>query len=59
MGDHEFHPLNENNSLTIDKYLKKTGNADLNDDDWRVRFLAVRDLVRLRMNGIKGVVNLP
>ena len=43
---HEFHPLNEDNSLTIDRNLKVIGIADVNNDDWRVRLLAVRDLVR-------------
>ncbi|MCK9411524.1 MAG: redoxin domain-containing protein [Prolixibacteraceae bacterium] len=42
---HEFNPLNEENSLTIDRKLNVDGIADLNNDDWRVRLLAVRDLV--------------
>ncbi len=41
----KFHPLNEDNSLTIDRKLDKAGIADLNDEDWKVRLLAVRDLV--------------
>ncbi len=43
---HEFNPLNEDNSLTIDRNLKVAGIADLDDIDWRIRLLAVRDLVR-------------
>lgn len=43
---HEFHPVDET-SFTIDRTLKEHGIADLNDDDWRVRLLAVRDLVRI------------
>ncbi|MDT8451046.1 MAG: redoxin domain-containing protein, partial [Wenzhouxiangellaceae bacterium] len=31
---------------TIDRNLREHGIADLEDDDWRVRLLAVRDLVR-------------
>jgi peroxiredoxin len=42
---HEFHPL-DNRAFTIDRELKKDGIASLNDPDWRVRLLAVRDLVR-------------
>jgi peroxiredoxin len=43
---HEFHPVDET-SFTIDRTLEEHGIADLDDDDWRVRLLAVRDLVRL------------
>jgi len=43
---HEFNPLNEDNSLTVDRKLNVIGVADINNDDWRIRLLAVRDLVR-------------
>ncbi len=43
---HEFHPLNKKNSITKDRHLQVAGIADLDDVDWRVRLLAVRDLVR-------------
>ncbi|WP_042663906.1 redoxin domain-containing protein [Haloferax sp. ATB1] len=43
---HEFHPVDET-SFTVDRTLEEHGIADLDDDDWRVRLLAVRDLVRL------------
>jgi peroxiredoxin len=43
---HEFHPVDET-SFTIDRTLEEHGIADLDDDDWRVRLLAVRDLVRI------------
>ncbi len=43
---HDFNPLNEDNSLTVDRNLKVVGIADLDDADWRVRLLAIRDLVR-------------
>ncbi|MCK5277300.1 MAG: redoxin domain-containing protein [Cyclobacteriaceae bacterium] len=52
---HEFHPLNEDNSLTIDRNLKATGVADLDDDDWRVRLLAVRDLVRAGLENVNEI----
>jgi peroxiredoxin len=44
--EHNFNPLNEENSMTMDRSLKKEGIADLDDQDWEVRLLAVRDLVR-------------
>jgi peroxiredoxin len=43
---HTFHPVDET-SFTVDRMLDEHGIADLDDDDWRVRLLAVRDLVRL------------
>ncbi len=58
---HEFHPLNEDNSFTIDRKLGVAGIADLNNDDWRIRLLAVRDLVRAGTKDIneikKGLVD--
>ena len=42
---HEFHPLGEDR-FTIDKALRKHGIADVDDADWSMRLLAVRDLVR-------------
>ncbi len=44
---HEFHPLVNKDAFTVDRTLKQTGVADLADSDWRVRLLAVSDLVRL------------
>ena len=41
---HEFHPVDE--GFTSDRTLGEHGIADLADDDWRVRLLAIRDLVR-------------
>ncbi len=43
---HDFHPLNDDNSMTMDRHLGVAGIADPEDGDWRVRLLAVRDLVR-------------
>lgn len=42
---HDFHPVDET-SFTVDRTLGEHGIADLEDDDWRIRLLAVRDLVR-------------
>ncbi len=52
---HEFHPLN-NNSFTSDRTLRQHGIADLTNSDWRVRLLAVRDLVRLGMDEVNEIV---
>lgn len=52
VGEHDFNPLNDDKSLTIDRTFKKAGIPDLNDNDWRVRLLGVRDLVR---NGTDSV----
>lgn len=45
LRDHRFHPIRE--GFTYDRTLDKHGVADLGDEDWRVRTLVVRDLVRL------------
>lgn len=42
---HDFHPIRD--GFTYDRDLNKHGVANLEDQDWRVRTLAVRDLVRL------------
>ncbi len=42
---HTFHPLED--GFTKDAELKRHGVADLADDDWRVRTLAIRDLARM------------
>ncbi|WP_165375331.1 redoxin domain-containing protein [Roseovarius nitratireducens] len=44
VANHDFHPVSEK-SFTKDRRLLTDGIADLADDDWRVRLLAVRDLV--------------
>ncbi|MCZ6671396.1 MAG: redoxin domain-containing protein [Verrucomicrobia bacterium] len=53
---HEFHPLNNDNAFTNDRTLKQHGIADLTDSDWRVRLLAVRDLVRFGMDGVNEII---
>lgn len=42
---HQFHPIRD--GFTFDRSLNKHGVAQMEDQDWRVRILAVRDLVRL------------
>lgn len=41
---HSFHPLNDRN-FTVDRELNEDGIADLDDEDWRIRVLAISDLV--------------
>ena len=55
--EHEFHPLNKDNTVTNDKTLRQSGIADLTDSDWRVRLLAVRDLVRLGVDDVSEITN--
>lgn len=52
---HEFHPLDET-SFTIDRELKRHGIASLDDVDWRVRLLAVRDLILLGEDGVPQMI---
>lgn len=52
---HEFHPLDERN-FTIDRELGEDGIADLDDEDWLVRLLAVRDLIRLGEAAIEELI---
>jgi alkyl hydroperoxide reductase subunit AhpC len=52
---HNFHPLNEEGSFTIDRDLGRPGIANPNDEDWRVRLLAMRDLVRIGQDDRRAV----
>lgn len=52
---HAFHPLRD--GFTYDRRLDKHGVADLDDDGWRVRTLAVRDAVRLGESGIPTLID--
>lgn len=52
---HEFNPLNDDNSMTRDRHLGEDGIADLEDEDWRIRLLAVRDLVILGTKNTGGI----
>lgn len=45
VASHSFHPLNEDHSFTNDRGVRKHGIANLDDADWRVRSLAIRDLL--------------
>lgn len=51
---HVFHPVDEK-AFTIDRELKVHGIADLNDQDWKVRLLALRDLVKAGDDAIPSV----
>lgn len=52
---HTFHPLDERD-FTVDRNLNKHGIADLDDQDWRVRLLAVRDLVRAGDEAVDAIL---
>jgi len=51
---HAFHPLDADR-FTVDRRLHRHGIADLGDPDWRVRLLAVRDLVRCGRGSAPGI----
>ncbi len=51
---HEFHPIRD--GFTYDRHLNQHGVANLDDEDWRVRTLAVRDLVRLGPSATSALV---
>lgn len=51
---HDFHPIRD--GFTFDRQLDKHGVASLDDQDWRVRTLAIRDLVRLGAPGTPTLV---
>ncbi len=53
--DHQFHPLDQK-SFTIDRNLQSPGIADPDDTDWRVRLLAVRDLVRAAPDALPDII---
>jgi peroxiredoxin len=51
---HDFHPIRD--GFTYDRQLNKHGVASLDDQDWHVRTIAVRDLVRLGAPGTPALV---
>jgi peroxiredoxin len=51
---HEFHPVRR--GMTHDRQLQKAGIADLDNDDWHVRTISVRDLVRLGEDAVPDLV---
>ena len=44
--NHDFHPFEQNKEMTMDRSLETLGIADLDNDDWKVRLVAVSNLVR-------------
>ena len=52
---HDFHPL-DNRAFTADRRLRKHGIADLNDKDWQVRLMTVRDLTRAGKEALPAVI---
>ncbi|MDF1550175.1 MAG: HEAT repeat domain-containing protein [Bacteroidales bacterium] len=53
---HSFNPLKQDNSMTIDKILDKAGIAELDDQDWKVRLLAVRDLIKAGKKSTEEII---
>ena len=53
---HAFHPL-DGKSFTVDRSLKRHGIADTSDPGWRVRLLAVRDLVKAGEESIPAILS--
>jgi len=51
---HEFQPTRD--GFTADRALKKPGVASLEDSDWKVRTLAVRDLVKAGNPAAPGLI---
>ena len=56
LAAHNFNPLNEDLSLTLDHAERKAGIPDLDDEDWRIRLLGVRDLVRAGQNSVDEII---
>lgn len=52
---HDFRPGSEE-SFTKDRRLLTVGIADLSDNDWQVRLLAVRDLVIAGAGALEDIV---
>ena len=53
---HRLHPLGDDD-FTIDRNRREHGIADVDDEDWKVRLLAVRDLVRVESESIPDIVD--
>jgi peroxiredoxin len=56
VANHNFHPLNQDGSMTKDRNIQKDGIADLNDTDWKVRLLAVRDLIHAGKTNVEEIL---
>jgi peroxiredoxin len=53
---HDFNPLNEDHSLTLDHVERKAGIPDLDNEDWRIRLLGVRDLVKAGQGSVDEII---
>jgi peroxiredoxin len=56
VASHNFNPLNEDYSLTLDHADREAGIPDLDDEDWRIRLMGVRDLVRAGQNSVDEII---
>ncbi|RKX33638.1 MAG: hypothetical protein DRP71_09715 [Verrucomicrobia bacterium] len=52
----DSHDFNPGDAMTMDRTLGTPGIADLDNRDWRIRMLAVGDMVRLGEDGIPEIV---
>lgn len=52
---HDFHPTD--GGFTKDRTLKTAGVANLSDPDWKVRTLALRDMVRAGEGGFSALID--
>lgn len=58
LAAHNFHPLYDENAMTYDRNLNKAGIANMNNEDWKTRLLAVRNLVRAKTQGYDIIAGL-
>jgi len=56
VATHSFQPLNEDGSFTSDRVLKSHGVRSLENDDWKIRLLALRDILKLLPQDYERVV---
>ena len=56
IAEHQFYPMNEDFSLTLENESGEAGIADLNNEDWKVRLLGVRDLVRAGTVSVEEII---
>lgn len=56
IAEYNFNPMNEDFSLTLDSEFGEAGIPDLENRDWEVRLLGVRDLVRAGINSSDEII---
>ena len=56
IATHDFNPMNEDHSMTLDHAVREAGIPDLDNEDWRIRLLGVRDLVRAGQKSVDEIL---